>query len=80
MDRVSINHDHLDLASYGIFVYKLPYAQSGTRNSVVKESIVGNSYRFPEKVKNLDLGHQMILNHLQFQTIIEMMIIVKALI
>ena len=54
MDRVSINHDHLDLASYGIFVYKLPYAQSGTRNSVVKESIVGNSYRFPEKVKNLD--------------------------
>jgi len=60
MDRVSIHHDHLDLASYGIFVYKLPYAQLGNRNSVIKESIVrkesivGKFYRFPERVKDLD--------------------------
>ena len=54
MDRVSIHHDHLDLASYGVFVYKLPYAQFGNRNSVVKESIVGKDFRLPERKKERD--------------------------
>ena len=54
MDRVSIHHDHIDLISYGICTYKLPYAQFGNRNSVVKESIVGKDYRSPEKKKERD--------------------------
>ena len=53
MDRVSKYHDHLDLINYGIYSYKLPYSQSGNRKSIMKESIVGEDWRYPERKKDL---------------------------